>query len=127
MRDPFAQSREPNLRPDAGRFEEGNQNMAVIHGLEASLDLMARIGMERIEEQNLWLTDRILAGVQERGYEILTPMGPGERSAIALFKHPTQAAGDICRGLRKHSVVAIERDGAVRASPHFFNSPAEVD
>ncbi|MBI3890978.1 MAG: aminotransferase class V-fold PLP-dependent enzyme [Candidatus Wallbacteria bacterium] len=127
MQDPFSMRREPVLRADAGRFEEGNLNVAAIVGLEASLELIERVGIGAIEARVLALADRIVAGVRERGCQVLTPLGAAERSGIVLFRHPSRPAVELVRDLMTQRVIAIDRDGAVRASPHFYNDESDVD
>ncbi len=127
MTDPLRMSHHLRLRPETGRFEEGNPNIAAIHGLDAALDLIFEVGPERIESHVLGLGDRVMTGLEQRGYQVASPRGAAERSGIVLLRHETHDARTLCRALRRRDIVAIERDGGVRVSPHFYNSPGEVD
>ncbi|MBI2368739.1 MAG: aminotransferase class V-fold PLP-dependent enzyme [Deltaproteobacteria bacterium] len=68
------------LQPHAGKFEGGSLNVLGIYALGAALALLEEVGMERIAARVLGLTDRLIEGLRGRGYEIVTPLGPGERS-----------------------------------------------
>ena len=116
------------LRDNARRFEEGSLNFLGIHGLGASLELLLEVGLPRIEERVLGLTDYLIAGLQERGYHIITPIAsPHERSGIVCFNHPLHASEDLEQRLRKARVVISKRSQAIRVSPHFYNDETDID
>lgn len=112
------------FRHDAQRFEEGSPNVMGIAALGASLGLLQEIGLEKIEERVLFITDRIITGLEERGYAIRTPRGGGEKSGIVSFKSWKPAA--ILQSLfAAKGVACAARDGALRVSPHFYNNEEE--
>lgn len=116
------------LRDDARRFEEGSLNFLGIHGLGASLELLLEIGIPRIEERVLSLTDYLIAGLQRRGYNITTPIAsPQERSGIVCFNHPHHALDDLEQRLRKARVIISKRSQVIRVSPHFYNDETDID
>lgn len=116
------------LRDDARRFEEGSLNFLGFHGLGASLELLLEVGISRIEERVLGLTDYLIAGLQERGYHITTPIAsPQERSGIVCFHHPYHSVDDLEQRLRKARVVISKRGRFIRVSPHFYNDEADID
>ncbi|MBI4866851.1 MAG: aminotransferase class V-fold PLP-dependent enzyme [Candidatus Wallbacteria bacterium] len=127
MRDPFRMGHEPRLRDDGGRFEEGNANVAAIHGLDAALELLERLGMSRVEARVLELAGRAMEEARKLGCEVLTPCGPAERSGIVLVRHPAIGAGELVSGLARRGVMVVERDGAVRVSPHFYNDESDIE
>ena len=113
--------------PTAERFESGTLNTAGIYGLRAALDLLLSVGIAEIEARILALTDRLCAGLREKGYRVHSPRGPSEKSGIVTFSHERHDAGDLLRRLREHRIVGALRDGKVRLSPHFYNTEAEID
>jgi cysteine desulfurase/selenocysteine lyase len=116
------------LREDARRFEEGSLNFLGLHGLGASLELLLEIGIPRIEEQVLGLTDYLIAGLQERGYNVTTPIAsPQERSGIVCFNHPHHAVDDLEQRLSKARVIISKRGQVIRVSPHFYNDETDID
>jgi len=113
------------LRPDAGRFEPSSPNVDGIYGLHAALSLLLEVGIERIQARVLDLTDRLLEGLEALGLEILTPREREARAGIVSFR-----TADVLRDygrLRKARVLVSLREGYLRVSPHFYNTPAEVD
>jgi cysteine desulfurase/selenocysteine lyase len=116
------------LRDDARRFEEGSPNLLGIHGLGASLELLLEIGIPQIEERVLGLTNHLIAGLQERGYHITTPIAsPQERSGIVCFNHPHHALDNLEQRLKKARVIISKRGQVIRVSPHFYNDETDID
>ncbi|HIE50318.1 MAG TPA: aminotransferase class V-fold PLP-dependent enzyme [Armatimonadetes bacterium] len=115
------------LRNDAQRFEPGTRNNAGLFGLGAALALLREIGILRIEARILALTDRLIEGLQRRGYTILSPLRPAERSGIVTFRRKGQPALQLHRRLREANILVSLRHNAVRVSPHFYNTEEEID
>ncbi len=116
-----------DLQPGAGRFEEGTVNTAGIFGLGAAVDLILEVGIERIAERVLTLTDRLVEGLDARGATVHSPRAAGEASGIVAFELPGEPARHTTARLRAQKIFVVTRRGAVRASPHFYNSEAEID
>ncbi len=115
------------LQPGAGRFEEGTPNTAGIFGLGAAIDLLLEIGLPAIGERVLALTDRLAAGLLERGARVLSPREPGQASGIVSFELPGEPAERTVRRLREAGVFTVARRGGVRASPHCTNDEADLE
>ena len=117
------------LLPDARRFEPGSYNVAGILGLGASLDLLLQIGVENIWRQVEALTSRLCDGLAAKGYRLFSPRtGPDERSGIVVFEPPTSIdPAKLVADLQKRGIVIVVRDGRLRASPHFYNTPDQID
>ncbi len=115
------------LKPDSHRFESGFGNATGIAGLEAAVDLFQEAGPEAIEEHILGLGQRLIDGLEEYGYEVWGPREKAERSGIVSFRHPVHDAQALCKRLEEAGVVVCVREGAVRVSPHFYNTADEVD
>jgi selenocysteine lyase/cysteine desulfurase len=73
------------------------------------------------------LADRIAAGAQLKGYQLLGDRTPENSSGIVSFRKEGIAAEEIVRVLRSRGITAAPRAGWVRTSPHFYISPAEID
>jgi selenocysteine lyase/cysteine desulfurase len=116
-----------DLQDSAGRFEEGTPNTPGIFALGAAIDLLLELDLAAIGERVLALTDRLVDGLRARGAEIKSPREPGEASGIVSFEIPGQPPAETVRKLRAEKIFTIERRGGVRASPHFYNSEAEID
>lgn len=114
------------LLPNAQRFEEGSLNMLGIHVLGEALDLLVACGLERVWERVRGLVDEAVEGLRRRGYEVLTPLAPAERSGILLFRSPRWSAEEVARRLRQARVVCAVRGGGVRISPHCYNNEEDM-
>ena len=113
------------LLPDARRFEPSSPNVVGLHGLHAALSLLLEVGIERIYAHILDLTDRLIAGLDALGLEILTPRPREQRGGIVSFR-TADVPGDFSR-LHEARVCVSQREGYIRVSPHFYNIPAEID
>lgn len=115
------------LQPDARRYETGTQNTAGIAGLKAAIDLLASVGADQVEARVMALTDRLCAGLNRRGFSLLSPRAPGEGSGIVTFRSATCDSGELDARLRQAGIVATDRGGCLRFSPHFYNTEDEID
>ena len=116
-----------DIRREAKKFEEGSPNLLGTFALEASLELLLDTGVKEVGERIIKLTDMLAEGLTERGYEVLSPRGEGEKSGILIF-----TSGDADKDARlfdylsEKNVFAAPRGGGIRFSPHFYNSEEEV-
>ena len=116
------------LRSDACRFEEGSRNDLGIRGFEASLELLMEVGIERIEQRIMTLTDHLIEGLRDRGYDILTPVASyKERSGIITFLPRSGSTEELYQRLTEAKVVISQRGAGIRVSPHFYNTEEDVD
>ena len=120
-------SRDMTLRQDAGRYECGTLNTVGCFGLKASLDFLLEVGPGEIAPIVQNHGDRIAAGVQAKGYEIMGRRTPESGAGIVSFRKPGVDAVALVRRLKEHRIVAAPRAGWVRTSPHFYIAPPEID
>ncbi|MEM1109575.1 MAG: aminotransferase class V-fold PLP-dependent enzyme [Planctomycetota bacterium] len=121
---------------DARRFEPGSWNIPGIVALGASLELLLGVGIDGSD--GVWsrveaLTGRLADGLEQHGYRVFSPRrDPAERSGIVIFDLPERLQGSVdprklVAELQKQGVVIVVREGRLRASPHFYNTPAQID
>jgi cysteine desulfurase / selenocysteine lyase len=120
-------SREMALRPDAGRYECGTLNTIGCYGLKAAIEFLLEVGVGEIAPVVQNLGDRISAGVQAKGYEVLGCRTPATGAGIVCFRKQGVEAHEVVRRLRAEGIVAAPRQGWVRTSPHFYISPEDID
>lgn len=120
-------SRDMALRQDAGRYEPGTLNTIGCFGLRAAIDFLLEVEVGQIAPVVQNLGDRIAAGVQAKGYEVLGNRTPENGAGIVSFRKPGLEDRQIVARLRAAKIVAAPRAGWVRTSPHFYISPAEID
>lgn len=127
VNEPFQFRRELDLLPTAQRFEPGTENGAGIYGLTARLEEIHEVSLAAIEAHILGLNEGLAAAIRNKGYTVTSPWGPGERSGILTFKHPTVTNEDLLGHLGEAGIQASLRNGAIRISPHYYNSEAEME
>jgi selenocysteine lyase/cysteine desulfurase len=116
------------FRDDAGRFEPGSYNVVGIHGLGAAIELIHRIGTPAIEARVMALTDRLVAGLEERGVRVASSRRPGEGSGIVSFEIENKSAEAAAMELEsERRIIVAARDGRLRVSPHVYNTEEEID
>ncbi len=117
----------PALKPTAERFEEGTPNCLGNLMLTEAVRMLGEIGPAAIESRLLGLLDHLLERLAGRGYLLGSSLRPGERSGIIALRHPEYSPADLLQRLRAAQIVAIQRGACVRLSPHFYNSPDDMD
>jgi selenocysteine lyase/cysteine desulfurase len=117
---------DPTPRADAGRFEEGSLNVYGIAGLGSTIERFLEIGTARVEKKILGLSDLLEEGLLSRGFVVTSPRGRTERSGIICFRHRAGRTEKLFERLMAKRVVVSLREGAIRLSPHFYNTDGEV-
>jgi len=115
------------LRDDAKRFECGSYNIPGVLALGASLELLLEIGIPAISARVLELTTRLCEGLSKKGYQIVSSRRPGEESGIVSFVSAKHDHKELIRKLQSQKIVLAFREGRMRTSPHFYNSPQQID
>jgi selenocysteine lyase/cysteine desulfurase len=114
------------LRDDAKRFEYSASAVHAIAGLGASLGIFLSTGMDLISSRIKKLTDILVDGAIQKGYDCISPRGENEWSGIVSFKHPQKDTLEVVDQLRKEQIFTLEREGYIRLSPHFYHTDAEM-
>ena len=117
-----------DFRDDARRFDGGSYNLAGIWGLGASIAWLLEIGVDKVWERVRMLTDRLVEGVRRKGYRVVSPREAAEASGIVAFVSDTHDHARIVSHLKQeYRTIIAQRMGRLRASPHFYNTEAEID
>lgn len=117
---------------DARRFEPGTWNVIGLHGLAASLDLLLETGLPEVWRRIDALNARLRTGLQEKGCKIVSPRAEARRSGIVAFHPPAgkNTPADLLAmqaQLKEQNIRLAVRACCLRASPHFYNTEAQVD
>lgn len=112
----------------ARRFEDGSLGMALAAAFERSLSLLHEVGEREIWRSNEALGDHLCERAMERGFEVVSPRGPGEKSAIVSLRVPQGFdPAEVARTLRARRIHVAGRRGMIRVAPHFYNRPEQLD
>lgn len=128
------------LRPDARRFENWENNYALRAGLKAACDYALDIGLETIQKRAWELTDRLRQQLSELPGATLCDIGT-KKCAIVSFTiddlepRPSVAAlrkKDIFIGASSPDSTRLDSERRhlptmLRAAPHYFNNEDDLD
>jgi len=115
------------LKSDAARYECGALNVPGLLALKASIELLLAVGIEAVAARLRALTGALEAGLIEKGYRIVSPRGEAEWSGIVSFTSTKHDHKDLVRMLRReHRTEIALREGRLRCSPHFYNTPEQI-
>jgi cysteine desulfurase / selenocysteine lyase len=116
------------LKKSAGRFEAGSHNVPGFLALRASLDLLLAEGIAAVGQRVRSLTDGLCERLVRKGWQVLSPRGPAEWSGIVGFSSPKHDPQEVFRALRRDQRIELAvRNGRLRASPHFYNTPQQIE
>ncbi len=119
-------TRDMAIRNDAGRYECGTLNTIGCFGLKAALEMVLEAGVERIGPRVQALADRIDSCVRQIGYEVACERTPATSAGIVSFRKPGFDAAAVVTHLKSQRILAANRAGWVRMSPHFYLTEDEV-
>ncbi|WP_225770431.1 aminotransferase class V-fold PLP-dependent enzyme [Inquilinus sp. Marseille-Q2685] len=128
------------VRPDARRFENFERNFTGILGMGAAVDYALALGLDTIRDRARALADRLRDGLSTLPGVTVRDKG-AERSAIVSFTKADEPAEGLHKRLRAAGInTSVTRrrstmfdmtdrglDAMLRASPHCYNSEAEIE
>jgi len=117
------------LATTAKRYEGGTVNHLGFCGMAASLSLLLEQGGDAVERHILELTRMLSEGLQKiDGVKLVSPIADHERAGIVTIElRPGAVAKNVFKRLLVRNIVISLREGKLRYSPHFYNSPEDVE
>jgi cysteine desulfurase / selenocysteine lyase len=109
---------------DARRYEVATQPFQDYAGMAESLALLAEADPARILAHATGLLDPLVAWLAERGVPVVSDLRPERRSGILAFRPADPAR--CWRALARAGVGCVVREGAVRLSPHLYNTADDL-
>jgi kynureninase len=124
---PFAfDADDAELRTDAMRMMNGTPAIPAYYAALAGLDIINAVGVDRIRARSRELSARLLARVDELGFASAAPRDPERLAGTVAVSVPDALA--VARTLKARDFIVDYRPGVgIRISPHFYNTPEEVD
>jgi len=116
-----------HLRPadSARRFETGSPPVPSVYATLPALRLIADAGLDAIEAHVRGLAGRFIEGVRRRGLALITPEEPALRGPLIMVR--STDAVRLVEALAQEGILCSTRDGALRVSLHYYNTPGDVD
>ena len=126
-------------RDGAIRFEDWEFAYALVLGSARAIEYCLNIGEDRIQTQVKWLSARLRQGLGAINNVRVLDRGP-ELGGLVTFSVPGLQPEDLLKALRLHkinvvpsyrgfAVIDFDEKGvawALRASPHYYNTPEEL-
>jgi len=110
---------------DGRKYGYATMSFGAVYQLNAALEYLARVGIDRIEAHTVGLAQELQQGLRAQGYRVLTPVG--NQSAIVAFAHdrpPTHVA-DVLAESKVH--VSLREEGTqIRAGVALFNTEEDI-
>lgn len=116
-----------NLKPNASRWEGGSLNMAGLHGLRGSLELLEELGWDAVSARILENADRARSAAEAAGFAVYGSRNPGDLSGIVSIHRGGRDHRELADRLRERGVVCSCRAGRLRISPHVYNDQTDFD
>jgi len=117
--------KELRLRRDARRFELGTPAVSTVYTARAGLEIIEEVGIGRIRRRISSLAEDLLERARSAGMRVRCAPLAEQRSGIIMVEHVEPAAA-VAR-LREAGVICDHRPGAVRLSPHFYNTTEDSE
>jgi selenocysteine lyase/cysteine desulfurase len=111
-----------HYRPSMKSFEPGHYPVTALLQLQEAVSERLRQGQPAVERHDLALASRLCQGLEKTSFRVRGGPG-GSRAAVVCFDAPA-AVGEY---LEARNFVVTWRKGMIRVSPHFYNTPSEID
>jgi kynureninase len=107
------------------RYVGGTPAIAALYQSRAGYALVGEIGVRRIREKSLAMTETCIQWVDELGFTLNSPRGDN-RGGSVVFDFTGSA--DVCRELNRRKFFCDHRPGVgIRIAPHFYTKPEEIE
>jgi cysteine desulfurase/selenocysteine lyase len=119
---------EQPLASSARRYEGGTPNTAGLIGLRAAVQTLSDFGMAAIESHILALTRQLMDLLRTiDAVTIISPEADAERAGIVTIQSKKGLDfGPVLEELDRQNINISLREGKLRFSPHYYNSPEEI-
>ena len=117
-------SYDDTLRADARRFELMTLPYQDFAGFNSSLDLILELRVETIRDHIRSLHQPVLAWAERSGARVASPQGPNGSGILCVSP---ESVKEVHRRLKASRIVCSLREGAIRLSPHCYNTVEEME
>ena len=115
--------------PGAARYDVfATANFFNFKPWAASVEYLLRYGVEAARTHDETLVQRLIDGIDRRKFKITSPKtGPRRSTLVFIEPQDRGQAEDIYHALKAERVHVAFRAGALRFSPHLYNTPEGID
>ncbi len=122
---PFAFEMDMEYADDAMRFATGTPNMPGVHAARAGVEIIAKVGVDRIRARSVRLTSRLVEMALAEGFHVNSPKDASQRTGLVCIDFPgaDRAEKEL---LRRRVEVDYRPRCGLRISPHFYTTDDEL-
>ncbi len=103
----------------------GTPALAAVYTAAAGLEIIEEVGLAVIRERIAGLVAELLERAAAAGLSVRVAESREDRSGIVRVEHRDPAA--VVRRLGARGIICDHRPGAVRISPHFYNTVEDIE
>ncbi len=108
------------------RYMGGTPAIAALYQSRAGQTIVAEIGVRKIREKSLVMTERCIQWVDELAFKLNSPRPAAERGGSVVFDFV--GAAEVCRELNRRKFFCDHRPTAgIRIAPHFYSKAEEIE
>jgi selenocysteine lyase/cysteine desulfurase len=111
----------------AKKFEFSTMAFGCAVGLTRTIDFLNGVGVENIFQYNRQLADILIMGLHSRDAVIISPLDDENRSSIVTAYFENIDSKKIITDLKAAQVFVSSRAGAIRFSPHLYNTAEDIE
>lgn len=108
------------------RYMGGTPAVAALYQSRAGQKIIGDIGVRKIRDKSLVMTQKCIDWVDELGMKLNSPRPAAQRGGSVVFDFVGSA--DVCRELNRRRLFCDHRPGVgIRIAPHFYTKPEEIE
>jgi kynureninase len=108
------------------RYMGGTPAVAALYSSRAGQSIIGEIGVRKIRDKSLVMTEKCINWVDELGFKLNSPRAAETRGGSVVFDFLGSA--DVCRELNRRKFFCDHRPTAgIRIAPHFYTKAEEID
>jgi kynureninase len=108
------------------RYMGGTPAVAALYQSRAGQKIVGEIGVRKIRDKSLVMTQTCIDWVDELGMKLNSPREADRRGGSVVFDFV--GAADVCRELNRRKFFCDHRPGAgIRIAPHFYSKASEIE
>lgn len=112
---------------DGTAYMNSTPNTLGMIGMESSIDLFLKLGVENIFRHILYLQDILLDELKDSDFEVVSNMEQKHRSNILLLSHKDPSRNqDVRKAMEAKNIFIAVREGFIRISAHLYNNEDDV-
>ena len=111
----------------AQKFEFSTMAFGCAVGLTKAINFLNEVGVENIFQYNRQLADILVTYLRSRDAVITSPLDDKDRSSIVTAYFENIDSKEIIADLKASQVFVSSRAGAMRFSPHLYNTVEDID